>query len=58
MGKLFDHYHPERHYMRGPGPKWLEKQGGGLPAPIATVKRDRSQGVSGHRMINAGQELL
>ena len=18
-------YHPERHYMRGPGPKWLEK---------------------------------
>ena len=22
-------YHPERHYMRGPGPKWLEKHGGG-----------------------------
>jgi hypothetical protein len=19
-------YHPERHYMRGPGPKWREKQ--------------------------------
>jgi len=18
-------YHPERHYMRGPGPKWREK---------------------------------
>lgn len=22
---LFDSYHPERHYMRGPGPKWREK---------------------------------
>jgi hypothetical protein len=22
---LFDSYHPERHYMRGPGPRWREK---------------------------------
>ena len=22
-----DHYQPERHYMRGPGPKWREKRG-------------------------------
>ena len=22
---LFDSYHPERHYMRGPGPKWHAK---------------------------------
>jgi hypothetical protein len=22
---LFDPYHPELHYMRGPGPKWREK---------------------------------
>ena len=22
---LFDTYHPERHYMRGPGPKWRAK---------------------------------
>jgi hypothetical protein len=21
----FDTYHPERHYMRGPGPKWRAK---------------------------------
>ena len=21
MMKLFERYHPERHYMRGPGPK-------------------------------------
>lgn len=22
---LFDPYRPERHYMRGPGPRWREK---------------------------------
>jgi hypothetical protein len=22
---IFDPYRPELHYMRGPGPKWLEK---------------------------------
>ena len=25
MSAMFDSYHPERHYMRGPGPKWHEK---------------------------------
>jgi len=24
---LFDSYHPEQHYMRGPGPKWHAKHG-------------------------------
>lgn len=24
---LFSSYHPELHYMRGPGPKWREKHG-------------------------------
>jgi hypothetical protein len=24
---LTDPYRPERHYMRGPGPKWREKHG-------------------------------
>lgn len=28
---LFDSYRPERHYMRGPGPKWRAKHPG-LPA--------------------------
>ena len=23
--KMFNHHRPELHYMRGPGPKWLEK---------------------------------
>ena len=27
LGKaLFDPYRPERHYMRGPGPKWHARQ--------------------------------
>jgi len=25
MRDLFDGYRPERHYMRGPGPKWRAK---------------------------------
>ncbi len=25
MTAMFDSYHPELHYMRGPGPKWHEK---------------------------------
>jgi hypothetical protein len=29
--ELFTDYRPERHYMRGPGPKWREKHA--RPAP-------------------------
>jgi hypothetical protein len=25
MARFANSYHPERHYMRGPGPKWREK---------------------------------
>ncbi|HXD43759.1 MAG TPA: hypothetical protein VN655_01390 [Pseudolabrys sp.] len=25
-------YRPEQHYMRGPGPAWRAKHGGGAPA--------------------------
>jgi hypothetical protein len=32
VGKLFDGYRPELHYMRGPGPKWQQKHSG-LPVP-------------------------
>ena len=28
MRYLTDRYRPELHYMRGPGPKWLEKHAG------------------------------
>ena len=30
MGKFSDQYRPERHYMRGPGPKWHEKHAAAL----------------------------
>jgi hypothetical protein len=29
---LFDSYHPEQHYMRGPGPKWRAKHAHHAPA--------------------------
>ena len=28
---VFDPYRPELHYMRGPGPRWLEKHGNRCP---------------------------
>jgi hypothetical protein len=31
LRSLFDPYRPERHYMRGPGPKWHAKHN---PAPV------------------------
>jgi hypothetical protein len=27
LARLADPYRPERHYMRGPGPKWRQKHG-------------------------------
>jgi hypothetical protein len=30
MRKPSEHYRPELHYMRGPGPKWREKHGTNL----------------------------
>src|SRR5262249_56071877 len=30
-------YHPERHYMRGPGPKWREKHEGKIAELIGAV---------------------
>ena len=31
--QLFDSYHPERHYMRGPGPKWHAKHAAVVSEP-------------------------
>lgn len=39
MGKHRNHYRPERHYMRGPGPKWHEKHGTS-PVPAAAERHD------------------
>jgi hypothetical protein len=33
LKNLFTRYHPERHYMRGPGPAWQTKHGGSRSEP-------------------------
>jgi hypothetical protein len=39
-GRFFGAYHPERHYMRGPGPKTLEKIGGELRARMDKTTKE------------------
>ena len=34
---IFDPYHPERHYMRGPGPKWHAKHGAAASKASARI---------------------
>jgi hypothetical protein len=36
LQSALDPYRPERHYMRGPGPRWYAKQ-----AALAAVRIDR-----------------
>ena len=36
--RLFDPYRPELHYMRGPGPKWREKQ-----AHLRSLQQDQAR---------------
>jgi hypothetical protein len=38
----FDSYRPERHYMRGPGPKWHAKHSAS-PVLRATAENERPQ---------------
>jgi hypothetical protein len=40
---LFGVYRPERHYMRGPGPKWREKHGARTVAPRPNVDGDLAE---------------
>ncbi len=39
MGKFREHYRPERHYMRGPGPKWHAKHAAALVS-AASAQRE------------------
>ena len=39
--KPLERYHPELHYMRGPGPKWREKHAGFSLAAPSQNSRDR-----------------
>ena len=41
--RLFNPYRPERHYMRGPGPKWFEKHG--LPGKRILIPTAFSMGA-------------
>ncbi len=55
MIKPIKSYHPERHYMRGPGPKWFEKHGGGIDR-IDLVKGDHRSGI--HSLADLFVQLL
>ena len=49
MIKPIKRYHPERHYMRGPGPKWLEKHSGGIDriGPVIDDHRGDKHSLTG-----------
>ncbi|MGY8676701.1 hypothetical protein Q2941_02655 [Bradyrhizobium sp. UFLA05-153] len=34
IAMAFDPYRPQRHYMRGPGPKWFAKHGASASVTI------------------------
>jgi hypothetical protein len=58
-----NHYRPELHYMRGPGPKWLEKHAdpsesnGGIPGEgdreLSKVKAWREAVLARLKALNA-----
>ena len=58
---IFDPYRPERHYMRGAGPKWREKhaatpeQCDGL---IAVPAAERCKGISGDRPMSSSNSPM
>ena len=37
LRSLVDHYRPEQHYMRGPGPKWRAKHAPATPADTVSM---------------------
>ncbi|MFY9784679.1 MAG: hypothetical protein WA445_25230 [Pseudolabrys sp.] len=49
MIKPIKRYHPERHYMRGPGPKWLEKHSGEIDriGPVTNDHRGDKHSLAG-----------
>lgn len=36
--RIFDSYHPELHYMRGPGPKWREKHAHAVSVSVSRYR--------------------
>lgn len=57
MGSFSSAYHPERHYMRGPGPKWHAKHTASLVAaaslqPVVSANAPRAAtGAVGHSTV-------
>ena len=49
MIKPIKRYHPERQYMRGPGPKWLEKHSDGIDriGPVTNDHRGDKHSLAG-----------
>ena len=43
MGTFRNSYHPERHYMRGPGPKWHEKHKAALHQAARAQPKDAEE---------------
>lgn len=43
MGRFRDSYRPERHYMRGPGPKWHEKHRAAFRAAASVQPKDETE---------------
>ena len=43
MGTFRKSYHPERHYMRGPGPKWHEKHTTALHQAASAQPKDAEE---------------
>jgi hypothetical protein len=45
VGTFRNSYHPERHYMRGPGPKWHEKHKAALHHAASAQPKSAQAGV-------------
>jgi hypothetical protein len=63
MGYLSDHYRPERHYMRGPGPKWMERHAvfsgfDALPSERKPSKLIRRIALKLRRRLPTGWQIL
>jgi hypothetical protein len=45
LGTMFSAYRPERHYMRGPGPKWHERNSGSFNDERSSAPARQQLGV-------------
>jgi len=43
VGRFRDSYRPERHYMRGPGPKWHEKHRAAFRMAASVQPKDEAE---------------